>query len=428
MTRLLNKPLRAFILYSLVVLATSIPAYYFIIDYIWRLQLDEHNQLVSSKAQNELNTLALNDTLLAQSIQLWDRIQPGTSLRPVSRSEMRPDSTYTLLRQNKYDPDGYINGFRGLSTYFLLQGRPYHLVVETNVEEAGETIVAITTVTVFFFLLLLAGFIVLNKRISKRLWEPFYRTLEKVKGFNISRQQAIQFEKTSISEFSELNEALQRLIEADMTAYRQQKEFTENASHELQTPLAIIRSKLDLLLQSSTLTSEQSAIIEQATRALSRVSRINRNLLLLARIENNQFADREQINLSRMLAENLLLLDEHLSNKGIEREKDIDDEVWVTGNKTLVETLVSNLLLNAIRHSPAGGVLKVQLSAHQLRISNTGTHALKTEGLFQRFTNISRESPGSGLGLAIIKQVCNRYGWNIDYSYLEDFHVFTVRF
>jgi signal transduction histidine kinase len=428
MTRLLSKPLRAFILYSLVVLATSIPAYYFIIDYIWRLQLDEHNQLVSEKAQNELTTLALNDTLLKQSIELWDRIQPGTTLEPVTKSEMRPDSLYTLLRKNKYDPDGYVNRFRGLSTYFILHGKPYHLMVETNVEETGETIAAITVVTVFFFLLLLGGFIILNKRISTRLWKPFYRTLEKVKGFNISRQEQIQFEETSITEFSELNDALQRLIEADMTAYRQQKEFTENASHELQTPLAIIRSKLDLLLQSSNLTGEQSDIIEQATRALSRVSRINRNLLLLARIENNQFADRQSIDLSEIVNENLLLLDEHLSNKGIDREKDIDDNVAITGNKTLVETLVSNLLLNAIRHSPAGGKLKVQLSARQLRISNSGSVPLKEEGLFQRFSNISHESPGSGLGLAIVKQVCNRYGWEVNYSYSQDYHVFTVRF
>lgn len=428
MTRLLNKPLRAFILYSLVVLATSIPAYYFIIDYIWRLQLDEHNQLVSEKAQHELTTIALNDTLLKQSIELWDRIQPGTALEPVSQAEMRRDSIYTVLRPNKYDPDGYINRFRGLSTYFTLNGKPYHLVIETNVEESDETIAAITVVTVFFFLLLLGGFIILNKRISVRLWKPFYRTLEKVQGFNLSRQQHIQFEETSIKEFSELNDALQHLIEADMTAYRLQKEFTENASHELQTPLAIIRSKLDLLLQSSTLTNEQSDIIEQATRALSRVSRINRNLLLLARIENNQFADRQQIDLSGIVNENLLMLDEHLSNKGIEREKDIDDGIQITGNRTLVETMVSNLLLNAIRHSPAGGKIKVQLSARQLRISNSGSGPLKEEGLFQRFSNISHESPGSGLGLAIVKQVCNRYGWEVNYSYSQDFHVFTIWF
>jgi len=215
MTRLLNKPLRAFILYSLVVLATSIPAYYLIIDYIWRLQLDEHNQLVSKKTQNELSTLSLNDTLLKQSIELWDRIQPGTVLEPVSQAEMRPDSIYTVLRPNKYDPDGYINRFRGLSTYFILHGKPYRLIVETNVEESDETIAAITVVTVFFFLLLLGGFIILNKRISVRLWKPFYRTLEKVQHFNLSRQQNIQFEDTSIKEFKELNDALQHLIEAD---------------------------------------------------------------------------------------------------------------------------------------------------------------------------------------------------------------------
>jgi signal transduction histidine kinase len=218
------------------------------------------------------------------------------------------------------------------------------------------------------------------------------------------------------------------LLAANIASFQQQKEFTENASHELQTPLAIVQSKLDLLLQSKSLTQEQSDNIEETHRALSRVSRINKNLLLLARIENSQFAEKEPVCLSTLLKTNITQLHDFATDKQLVIESQIAEGVVVSANKGLVEILLNNLLLNAIRHNARDGKITITLSAKQLSVANTGIAALHEENLFKRFSRVSAEAPGSGLGLAITKEIANRYGWCIGYRFQEQEHVFTLLF
>ena len=313
MNKLLNKSLKSFTIYALIVLAASVPAYYYLVDSIWLRELDEHNEIVAERTENELNQLALTETELNQSIVLWNKIQPGTNLQRTSLDKTRKDSTYTVLRKNPYVAHKANDRFRGLSRVIDINGEAYLLTVETNVEETEETVVAIAILTFFFFVILVVGFLILNRRLSVKLWQPFKYTLTRLKAFNLNSQTSIKFEKSNILEFQELNEALNKLIEHTITVYKSQKEFTENASHELQTPLAIIKNKLDILLQKQDLTDRQYQIIEDINKALTRVSRINKNLLLLAKIENHQFDESEAINLSELTEECLLQLQEHFS-------------------------------------------------------------------------------------------------------------------
>lgn len=428
MNKLLNKPLKVFTLYALVVLVCSIPVYYGIIDFIWRLQLDEHNKLVSQKSQRELQNLQLSDTELRNSIGVWNSMQPGTSLRQVEVNEVRPDSVYTVMRVNRYVSAREVYRFRGLSSYFTVHNRYYHLVIETNVEETHETIIAITVVTILFFVILFAGFILLNKKLSAAIWKPFYDTLAGVKSFDLNDAQQISFKKTDIAEFNELNNSLSRLIDNNTSAFKEQKEFTENASHELQTPLGVIQSKLDLLLQSSSLTGEQSHIIEQANQALQRVSRINKNLLLLAKLENQQYPDTETIDLSNLLNESIHVVSEHGQSRNIIVESKIEPGIYTVCNKILLEILLNNLLLNAMRHTPGHGKIIITLAVEMFSVKNSGDTALNNNNLFKRFSTVSSRTPGSGLGLAIVKQICIRYGWKIHYTFINDFHTFSVRF
>jgi signal transduction histidine kinase len=426
MNNLLNKPLKAFISYSFIVLVCSIPVYFFMIDFIWLHEVDAHNRIRSESTKQNLRTLNLDGRRLEEVLQLWNHLQPEAKIQKVA--QLKPDSTFNLYRKNRYIPGKGYDRFQGLVTYVESNGKFYSITVETNVEESYETISAITAVTGFFFIILLSGFIFLNKRISQKLWTPFYVSLQKIKSFELSSQTRPSFERTDIIEFEEMNGSLSRLIEGNIDVFRRQKEFTENASHELQTPLAIVQLKLDLLLQSSMLSAEQSSIIDDIHHALARVSRINKNLLLLAKIENLQFGLKEQVDLSAHLEKNIALFSDFLKSKNLTISCDILSGVVIKGNKMLVEVMLNNLLMNAVRHNIENGKIEVLLALDQLRISNSGTSALNGAKLFKRFSMAAPETHGSGLGLAIVQEICNTHGWNIQYNFEPKMHVFVWLF
>lgn len=302
------------------------------------------------------------------------------------------------------------------------------LSAEAARHDSYMIIMAVTMLTTLFFILMMGGFILLNKRISRRLWKPFYNSLGQIRDFNLHRQQPVAFADTDIEEFAELNQRLQKLISGNIAAYQQQKEFADNASHELQTPLAIIQSKLELLLQSQPLSTRQYELIEDAIRALTRVSRINKNLLLLTKMENNQYMDQERIDLSELLEHTLQVLMPFVSDRQLQVKKEVFPQVCVNGNRILIEILLNNLLVNAIRYSPEGSSITLTLTSDHFIIGNSGQKPLEAEQLFKRFATASSQKPGTGLGLAIVKEICTRYNWDISYSYRTNFHEFTIRF
>ncbi|AEE49690.1 sensor histidine kinase [Haliscomenobacter hydrossis] len=426
MNQLLHKPLRAFAWYAFLILACSIPAYYTIMDYIWVSELNEHNKIIAEKTKHNLNALAGNKEATAQSVEFWNKLQPNTDLQPAD--VIRADSIYNLYKPKPFASKKDIDRYQGLVTYFNIHGKPYKFIVETNVEESYETILSIGMVTMLFFGLLLLGFVFINKKISNRLWQPFYVTLQKLKSFDLDKQSKIRFEPTDIAEFEELNTALAKLIHSNIASFKQQKEFTENASHELQTPLAIIQSKLDLMRQNKSLDREQSQHIDEASKALARASRINKNLLLLAKIENHQYTQRELINLDGLIVENIDLLKDYAEGKKIQIQTQIKAGVEILGNLALVEILLSNLLLNAIKHNVEGGEVSVALNSNQLRVCNAGQESLQLDELFKRFSRTSPHVPGTGLGLAIVKEICIQHNWRVTYTFEARMHCFSVSF
>jgi signal transduction histidine kinase len=422
--KLLDKPLKVFTTYALIVLLVSIPVYFLIIDLIWVHEINEHNQIVAAETKKNLAELKLNPKETKSAITLWNSLHPETKIHQVQ--SLKVDSTYNIYRKDKYTQDGGYDRFQGLVTYFKINGQSYSLTVEANVEESYETIIAITVITIVFFIVLLVGFIMLNKRISQKLWKPFYRSLEQIKAFDLNSHTTIEFEESNIAEFEELNLSINKLVNSNVAVFRQQKEFTENASHELQTPLAIIQSKLDLLLQDAPLSPSQSRIMEETNRALSRISRVNKNLLLLARIENQQFLDKQLVNVSQAAQEIIELISDLFRDKII--DSDISPECMLEGNRILIEVMLTNLLMNACRHSATKANIMVLVSASELLVSNQGVEALNPDKLFRRFSAASVQTPGSGLGLSIVKEICNRYAWTVGYKFTAMRHVFTVKF
>lgn len=426
MKKLLNKSLRRLIIYALLVLAASVPVYYFLVDYIWTKELDEHNEIVAKRIETEFNNLNFNDQQLAESIALWNKIQPETSIQRVENSQIKKDSLFTMMRQNPHYEEANLDRFRVLKTNVKLKGVDYFVTVETNIEETEETVIYIAMVTFIFYLILVVGFIILTRKSSDVLWKPFRDTLQKLKSFQLNKTESLDFDKTDTVEFEELNDALIKLIDNNIKVYRSQKEFTENASHELQTPLAIIRNKLELLQQEDNLTEKQYHLIEDVNMSLGRISKINRNLLLLSKIENHQFRKKETINFENLLKENIQILNVFSEEKQLSINLK-SESVSVLSNPILTEILINNLLTNAIKYADNSSEIKIELTDEKLSISNKGDQALDQEKLFRRFSKMST-SKGSGLGLAIVKYIVLDNQWTIDYNFQDYEHLFILKF
>lgn len=426
MKPLLSKTTKPFIIYVLIILVISIPAYYLVVDAIWKHELDEHNDIVARKTASQINSLKLSEEKLIETIQFWNDVQPSTNIRKLEKNDNLKDSIFIVEKPHDFLHFEEVDRFRCLSKVIYLNKKPYRFNIETNIEETQETIFFISITTVFLFVLIVGGLLVLNRRLSKSVWKPFRETLDQLKTFSLNNQTKIEFSKTDVSEFDELNQSLTKLIEHNVSVYKTQKEFTENASHELQTPLAILKNKLDILLQNQDLTEKQYQIAEEMNRALSRSSRINKNLLLLAKIDNKQF-DSETFHLNEVLNQSLEILQEHFEQKNISVNTEISDNVKVNGNIGLTEVLINNLIINAIRHTSINGSISIKLNNSVFEVSNSGTEKLNSDLLFKRFSRFSKDNNGSGLGLAIVKEICKSQNWTIDYRFENNNHIFSVK-
>jgi len=423
---LLSKTTKPFIIYVLIILVISIPTYYLVVDAIWKHELDEHNDIVARKTASQINSLKLTEEKLIETIQLWNDVQPSTNIRKLEKNDNLKDSIFIVEKPHDFLHFEEIDRFRCLSKVIYLNKKPYRFNIETNIEETQETIFFISITTVFLFVLIVGGLLVLNRRLSKSVWKPFRETLDQLKTFSLNNQTKIEFSKTDVSEFDELNQSLTKLIEHNVSVYKTQKEFTENASHELQTPLAILKNKLDILLQNQDLTEKQYQIAEEMNRALSRSSRINKNLLLLAKIDNKQF-DSKTFHLDEVLNQSFEILQEHFEQKNISVNTEIFDNVKVNGNIGLTEVLINNLIINAIRHTSINGSILIRLSQSEFEVSNSGTGKLNGDLLFKRFSRFSKDNNGSGLGLAIVQEICKSQNWTIDYRFENNNHIFSVK-
>lgn len=423
MTRLLNKPLKTFIIFTCTVLACSIPAYFYLVESIWTGELDDHNQHLKTQIEARFN--AANAGALDEKIALWNEIQSSSQIMPAL--VFRKDSVYITEKEIMDRGVPEAERFRGLFSVIRLNGHLYSVTIESNVEEVHETVFAISIITCLFILLLISGFILLNRRLSQRLWMPFTDTLKKLQQFDLGSAGTITFSATDIQEFNELNKALGKLIDNNIRAYTQQKEFTQNASHELQTPLALLKTKLDLLIQDTSLTADQRKIIESLDKAISRVTRINKNLLLLAGIEHKNY-EAENVDVSKLVRAASENFNDFARDKGCVISTNIEAGIIKKANESLLDILVSNLLSNTIRHGEKHCTIGITLTGRALVVANEGGDPLKEENLFKRFIAAGTNNPGTGLGLAIVKEICNKYGWQVTYNFAAGRHIFSVFF
>lgn len=278
---------------------------------------------------------------------------------------------------------------------------------------------------------MIAMFLVLQ-HVPQKLWRPFRLTLDRMGAFNVEKGTVPDLPQTNVKEFSQLNQMLTEMMEKSVKSYRLEKEFTENASHELQTPLAVAMVEIDNLMQDTTLSEKQLGALQNINVELRHMSRLSRNLLLLSKIENNQYRQGTAVS----VADKIKKLQPMWQSLCVDKTMvfSLDESTLVYCNEVLLESLLNNLVVNAIRHCPSQGEIRVTLKEKTLTVSN-GSDGVPLDGekIFSRFyrgQDAQKGAPqkGNGLGLAIVKSICDYHHWTVRYVFEKRRHCFTVTF
>lgn len=341
------------------------------------------------------------------------------------KPESLQESLTDTLIENRYDKE--LVPFRQLTFYVPIRGIMHRISIRKSLIQTYRLIEVISVTMAIFLGILLLGTFWFQGKLSGRLWLPFYETLSRIKVFNLNSGNSLKLSHSEITEFNELNEVLKKMADKMQQDYRSLKEFTENASHEMQTPLALINAKVEQLIQSEKLTESQTNWIETIYQASRRMARLNQGLLLLAKIENHQFQHSQQVNLSQLLVEKLGDMDDVLSFKQIDVCIQADAPFDVELPVALADSLVMNLVNNAIKHNQPGGRISLQSTSAHLCLSNTGAKLISDpQRLFERFKKEGTGPDSVGLGLSIVKQICDSYGLKITYQENKGQHSFCL--
>jgi signal transduction histidine kinase len=410
--KLFTKYNRINLLTTIIIFILSATAFYFVIRYILINQVDNDLKI----EEREIETYVKEHGVLPEPIPVKDQ----------KISYALYDRDFKKRRFTTEHLEGEGDSFRVLQFGIVAKGTSYIATVAKSLEGTDDLTLSILLISLATIFVILVTSLVINRVLLKRLWQPFYSSLDILKNFRVDKKQPVNFPATQIDEFRFMDETIQKTANQAQQEYSLLKEFTENASHEMQTPLAIIRSKLDLLIQDENLSEEQSKTMQSAYSAIEKLSRLNQSLLLLAKIENNQYADTSSINLKDKITEKLAAFHELWQNQDISVTSSLED-VKVKLNTELADILLNNLFSNATRHNYSNGFIHIDLKENELDISNSSREKeLNSKQMFLRFFSQDKKNRYNGLGLSIIKQICDVSGFSVRYSFTEGQHHFIV--
>ena len=419
--KLLQETLRGYGLYAVLILLLSTPFFYFLIQ---KLHLDDVDEgLVLRKDEFKLYTLPKLNTL---EIGQWNRFNRDMKILKADLV-IKKDS---LSFQFYYDSlITELEPYRVLLSPVKIEGRPYILSVKNDLIESEDLITSLALLYSGLLLVLLAGLFYITKYYSNLLWLPFHHTLAAIEKYEIDKTYKPDLPDPAIEEFSRLNQAVRNLIDRSKLTYQNQQEFIENAAHELQTPVAVLHAKLDSFLQQPDLTASQLEALNPLYELIARLNRLNKNLLILSKIDHQSYHITERFEPSLVLDNTIEFFEDQAGEKRIKLEVGEVESHSLVANMALVEILISNLFLNALTHNRENGLVSIELKNSTFVISNTGINtALASDKLFQRFAKTGNTSKGNGLGLAIVKKITDLYGWNLVYSFEDGLHRFRVQF
>jgi len=231
---------------------------------------------------------------------------------------------------------------------------------------------------------------------------------------------------------SNMAKTFDNMLDKIEVSFKKQKQFIQNASHELNTPLTIIKTKIDVLKQKKSITKKECMeTIELVDSEIMRLSKITEELLTLSELEENvNKVNLSQINIKRILEKMLKLFKNQISSKNLKLETNFDGDFEILGSKIQIEQVLFNLIDNAVKYSTPRKEIEISLSNDKdnklliLDITNI-SEIIKEEDLpyiFDRFykTSAITDKKGFGLGLSISKKIVENHNGSIKVDYNKD--------
>tara|TARA_R110002049_G_scaffold70917_4_gene182993 strand:- start:672 stop:1922 length:1251 start_codon:yes stop_codon:yes gene_type:complete len=316
--------------------------------------------------------------------------------------------------------------FRELSTFKTINGENYQITVRNLVVESENILLAIVISNFIVFLLVFIFLFYFNTKRNLNLWKPFFKNLEQMKQFSLASKEPIKLVESDVLEFSELKTEIETLTGKVKADYENLKQFTEDVSHEMQTPLAIIQAKIDNIINEHQINDKQFEQITSIQKDIQRLKQLNKRITILTKIENNQYTNVTPINITDLINEKVNNYKE-LNNNSINHTS--NDVLLVSMDAFLADVLMNNLFSNAIKYSKKQDKITIVSTKNSLMVSNIGEMALMhPEKLFTRFYRESNKNNSTGLGLAIVKKICDLYQFKISYKFEANNHIFSIEF
>lgn len=414
--KLITKYNRVNTIATIAVLLAAGICYYFIVRYVLIRQLD--NTLKVEEAEI-LNYIKQNNQLP----QPTDYRDQHTSFETANDLVKRRFSDIVLYEHRHHGS----NAYRQLAFPVTVDGKAYKASVTKSEEEMEDLVGLIVLITIGIIIFLLLILFITNRFLLRKIWKPFYKILQSIQAFNLSTKKYTGNDPVDIDEFRDLDSAVKTMTAQIIKDYDTLKNFADNASHEMQTPLAILNSKLDLLIQEPGLTESHTKQLQSMYDAIARLTKLNQSLLLLTKIENNQFQKEDELRMDILIKEKLLQLEDLISGRHLQVHKDLQP-VTLKMNAYLADILLNNLIGNAIRHNENNGQIHIALNEKKLLISNSGSSFnFDPSQIFDRFKK-GDYSEGAGLGLSIVKQICDNCGFAVSYAFKNNLHSFEIQF
>lgn len=357
--------------------------------------------------------------------------QPITSLKPLYEiKEVNELKAQTIKDTLIFDEEQNENEvFRELNTYKTIHGKTYHIITRTLFAEFDQTLISILISFAFIISLVYMAQHVYNKSINKKLWLPFFENLKAIKAFSLQSKQPIKLQESEVIEFNELNHHIKALTQKVTSDYQNLKQFTEDLSHEVQTPLSIIQLKIENLINNKDLDNDTHLVINDIQKNAKRLSKLNQGLILLTKIENSQFNNTDRIEINSLTSSILHHFEDIISIKQLNIHYNDSKPVLIDIDKVLADILFSNLIGNALKYTPTKGTISITISKGAFKIYNSGSKAITNHSqLFQRFYKVDKNSQSLGLGLAIVKKISDHYDFNVQYIYQDNKHQFSLLF
>ncbi|NOZ36424.1 MAG: HAMP domain-containing histidine kinase [Chlorobi bacterium] len=385
--------------------------------------------MINDHVKNELNTqmYEIINAVNHEGVDINSEFyKDDVSIRVLEKEKkLSPVIFDTVLYDNlqrKYIPH------KALKFTYKFEGQTYLISIFKSMLSSNKLIERITVASIFLVLSFLFVIYTLNRFIFVNVWSNFFSNLRKIHRYNINSREKLMLEKSEIDEFELLNSVIKQMVKKIQTDFTTLKELTENTSHEIQTPLAVIKSKAEILLQSENISKKDIELVYSILNTSDRLSKLNQTLLMISKIENNQFEKTKEINVKETIDKYINNFEMLINAGNFKLIKKISD-LYIEINPVLSDVLISNLIKNAIVHNYRGGLIKISTENSLLRISNSGKgSALKSENLFKRFVKGSNDIRRTGLGLEIVKKICDFNHFTVKYDFSNDLHNFIVDF